>query len=237
MTRPGFGRGVVVPGPPNHHTHPRSWKNPEALSLPREKKTRVDECRSLDLKDLRGYGAFEGRPEEIRSVTWPDYRDEPLTVYYRRADDDSGPIGLGFCYRLPGIPEPVGFPVLLDWTPCNYGSRRPWFLCPWSPQGLPCRRRCRILYLPLGARIFACRECCELTYRSRQKHRNKFEALHRAREILDDFMRDPWPRSRRKLVRRLRQMERVNGALAGFLGERSCSSELDYLDNILDYSK
>lgn len=207
-------------------------KHPEVLPLPRERRTRVDECWSLDLSDLRRYGAFGGPPEKIHSVTWPDYHpNEPLTVYYRRADDDSGPIGFGFCYRLPGIPEPVGFPVLLDWTPCNYGSRRPWFLCPWSPQG---RRRCRILYLPPGARIFACRECCELTYRSRQKHRNKFEALHRARETLDDFMRDPWPRSRRKLVRRLRRMQRVNEALAGFLGERSCSSELDDLHNTFD---
>ena len=110
-----------------------SENHPQGTSLPREKKTRVDECWSLSLKDLRGYGAFEGPPERVRSVIWPDYRAEPLTVYYRREDDASGPIGLALHYQPPGMPKAVTVPIILDWTPCNYGSRRPWFLCPNSP--------------------------------------------------------------------------------------------------------
>jgi hypothetical protein len=47
--------------------------------------------------------------------------------------------------------------VRLEWTPCNYGGSRPWFLCPG------CGRRVAILY---GAGSFACRHCRQLAYDS-----------------------------------------------------------------------
>jgi hypothetical protein len=34
------------------------------------------------------------------------------------------------------------YPVRLTWTPCNYGGRRPWFLCP----AVGCGRRIAVLY-------------------------------------------------------------------------------------------
>ena len=46
-------------------------------------------------------------------------------------------------------------------TPCNFGGRRLWFLCP------ECRRRCAIVYRSGG--IFSCRLCQGLTYRSQQE--------------------------------------------------------------------
>lgn len=49
-------------------------------------------------------------------------------------------------------------PIDLEWTACNYGGERPWFLCP------ACRRRVAVLYGP-GAR-FACRHCYSLAYAS-----------------------------------------------------------------------
>jgi len=49
------------------------------------------------------------------------------------------------------------YPVWLDWTPCNYGGRRAWFLCPAKG----CGRRVAILY---GGAIFACRHCHKLAY-------------------------------------------------------------------------
>jgi hypothetical protein len=49
------------------------------------------------------------------------------------------------------------YPVWLDWTWCNYGNYRTWFLCPVKG----CGRRVAILYA--GA-IFACRHCYKLTY-------------------------------------------------------------------------
>jgi hypothetical protein len=47
--------------------------------------------------------------------------------------------------------------VSVEWTPCNYGGRRPWWICP------DCGMRVAILY---GGRRYACRHCHDLTYRS-----------------------------------------------------------------------
>ena len=54
------------------------------------------------------------------------------------------------------------YPVFLDWTSCNLGGKRPWFLCP--AQG--CGRRVAILY---GGGIFACRHCYRLAYPSQRE--------------------------------------------------------------------
>ena len=54
------------------------------------------------------------------------------------------------------------YPVYLDWTPCNYGGQRPWFVCP----ARGCGRRVAILY---GGRIFACRHCRQLAYDSQRE--------------------------------------------------------------------
>jgi hypothetical protein len=69
--------------------------------------------------------------------------------------------------RPSGENQP-GYPVLgecgdmklwvpLTWTPCNYGGRRPWFICP------ECDRRTGVLYL--AGKYFQCRVCHELQYR------------------------------------------------------------------------
>jgi hypothetical protein len=46
--------------------------------------------------------------------------------------------------------------VYLDWTRCNYGGRRPWFLCPL------CGRRVGIL--AAAGKLFLCRHCYRLKY-------------------------------------------------------------------------
>jgi hypothetical protein len=65
------------------------------------------------------------------------------------------------------------YPVSLDWTPCNYGGARPWFLCP--------ARGCRVAVLYGGA-IFACRQCHQLVYES-QREAPHSRALTRAQAI------------------------------------------------------
>lgn len=54
------------------------------------------------------------------------------------------------------------YPVRLAWTPCTYGGRRAWFLCPAAG----CGRCVAILY---GGGIFACRHCYRLTYPSQRE--------------------------------------------------------------------
>ena len=67
------------------------------------------------------------------------------------------------------------YPVRLDWSPCNYGGQRAWFLCPAAG----CGRRVAILY---GGGIFACRHCYRLAYSS-QRETAANRALRRADRI------------------------------------------------------
>ena len=54
------------------------------------------------------------------------------------------------------------YPVFLEWTQCNFGGKRAWFICP----ARGCGRRVAILY---GGSIFACRYCYQLAYDSQNE--------------------------------------------------------------------
>ena len=71
----------------------------------------------------------------------------------------------------------VEYPITLDWTPCPFGSQRPWFRCPTEG----CGKRVAILHLDCNAQ-FTCRHCQGLAYSSQRENaidRN----LRRARKI------------------------------------------------------
>ncbi len=54
------------------------------------------------------------------------------------------------------------YPVYIAWTPCNYGNKRPWFLCP----ARNCGRRVAKLY---SGNIYACRHCYRLSYQCQRE--------------------------------------------------------------------
>src|SRR5919107_1670006 len=72
--------------------------------------------------------------------------------------------------------EEVQEPVSLDWSACNFGGERPWFVCP----GAGCGRRVAVLYGP--GRYFLCRHCYDLVYES-QRENEMHRALRRAQTI------------------------------------------------------
>lgn len=53
------------------------------------------------------------------------------------------------------------YEVGIDYTPCNYGNERPWFICPH------CGKRVGKLYLKYG--YFRCRSCQDLNYSIQQE--------------------------------------------------------------------
>jgi len=70
--------------------------------------------------------------------------------------------------------EDVEQVISFDRTPCNYGGKRTWFLCPH------CNRRVALLY---GAgKYFLCRHCYNLTYASQQTQRYE-RLMEKARAI------------------------------------------------------
>ncbi len=64
--------------------------------------------------------------------------------------------------------------VHLAWTECNFGGKRPWFLCPG------CGRRVGALIT--DGSLFRCRHCYGLVYRSQQQCR-AFRLLNKAQKI------------------------------------------------------
>lgn len=75
------------------------------------------------------------------------------------------------------------YPVLMAWTPCNYGGKRAWFLCPAAG----CGRRVAILY---GGNIFACRHCTRLAYRCQRENLHD-RATRQADKIRDQLAWEP----------------------------------------------
>ena len=71
--------------------------------------------------------------------------------------------------------ESMRYAVRLDWTTCGFGGRRVWWRCPAAG----CGRRVAVLY---GGRVFACRQCNRLAYRS-QREADDDRAARRADTI------------------------------------------------------
>ena len=78
-------------------------------------------------------------------------------------DEDTLTAALDYELLLGGRIEKQAYAIRLRATRPHYGGRRWWFECP------ACGRRCFKMCLPPGARVFACRGCYDLTYRSAQE--------------------------------------------------------------------
>lgn len=86
---------------------------------------------------------------EVKTMNDENY----LRVSYTQTNRNTGEKN-DFDYKIPILT-----------TPCNYGGKRYWFICPMSKNGKYCGRRVSILYK--NGDYFACRHCYNLTYASR----------------------------------------------------------------------
>jgi hypothetical protein len=138
-----------------------------------DKKTTTGECHSVDVRYLHREGLLES--------------GHSFSLRWSRAGRQTGSIGgvaysdrVIFFYRhrrgVSGEWEDIKETVVLDWTPCNLGGERPWFICP----GAGCGRRVAILYGP--GKYFLCRHCYDLVYES-QRENAMYRALHKAQSI------------------------------------------------------
>ena len=142
------------------------------------RKTRVDEARSIDILDLQHKGVFDKGSGLNWTLSWIRNGATVGSISYWLETDDRGPTGLLFMYTTTntetGEKKEYSYVIPVVSTRCNYGGERWWFLCPQVVDGCTCQRRCRIVYMSLGTKYFGCRECNRLTYESRQRHREKF---------------------------------------------------------------
>lgn len=136
-------------------------------------KDTTDAYRSVDVRRWKRDGLLTPH----RTFNWQWSRDGKVVAsIWVRAE--SGRVILTYRHRSGNDDwKDHRYPVYLDWTTCNFGSQRPWFLCP----ARGCGRRVAILY---GGAIFACRHCHQLAYPSQRESWDD-RAARRADRIRD----------------------------------------------------
>jgi len=146
----------------------------------KDKKLTVGEVRQFDIKLLIEKGVFEEGPGAFWTCTWRRREQVTASIGYKLVWEDLNrrPVALRFMYtfnnRYTGHEEDLDYHINLVTTACHFGGVRWWFRCPLAVGGIGCRRRCSVLYLPPNAKYLGCRECHDLTYESRQRHRDEF---------------------------------------------------------------
>jgi hypothetical protein len=157
-----------------------------------DKKTTTGECQSVDVRYLHRKGLL--RPGCRFSLRWSRAGRETGSIRGALEGSDR-PERVLFLYRHRSGPgaewEDVQETVSLEWSACNLGGERPWFVCP----GSGCGRRVAILYGP--GKYFLCRHCYDLVYES-QRENQMTRALRRAQSIWERLggsanMTEPFP--------------------------------------------
>ena len=120
-------------------------------------KATTSDMRTLDIRRLQRDGLLT--PGQAFGWHWTRNGEEVASIQMRTEVDR---VILNYRSRSGGEWQPMEYPVYLEWTPCNFGGRRAWFVCP----ARGCGRRVAILY---GGSIFACRHCHRLAYPSQRE--------------------------------------------------------------------
>ena len=153
-------------------------------------KDKADDCNDIDVFWLRQHGYFCGlKSGGIKWTNGWSRRESSVSFSVYTMYDSS----IKFSYTrtdLDGNKEDLEYEVQLVSTPCHYGGKRYWFICPLQRNGIPCGRRVGKLYL--GGKYFGCRHCYDLSYDSRSlpssgkwkiwgdyfKHERQYEHLY-----------------------------------------------------------
>jgi hypothetical protein len=150
------------------------------------RKGRTGHCPALDVRRLHRDGLL--RPGQSYPYHWKRNGEKAASINITVAEDR---VVLSYQRLIAGSEwRSERYPVLLEWSSCNYGGRHTWFRCPERD----CGRRVAILYLD---GVFACRDCHQLAYSSQWKAAWE-RALDRAQSIRERLggtanMYDPFP--------------------------------------------
>ena len=116
-------------------------------------KRTTDKLNRLDIRQVHRAGRLE--PGESSIWSWRKNVDLVSQVTIHAGDDE---VSLHYRISEPlGVSRDYSCSVTIAWTPCNFGGRRAWWICP------VCGRRVAILW---GGRRYACRHCHDLAYSS-----------------------------------------------------------------------
>lgn len=137
----------------------------------------TNECKSLSVKFLNENHYFDGglrwggcnwsrNGEQTGSIGFTVSTvegDEYIRFQYTQTD------------RNTNEKTELDYKAQIESTPCHFGGRRWWFICPLVVNGRACYRRVGVLYMASG-KYFGCRHCYNLTYES-SKESHKFDRM------------------------------------------------------------
>ena len=131
----------------------------------RNTKALVTNFLRLDVHGLVSQGVLvpDVKPGTVFECSWMDESGDPNSSIGIQVGQDQ----LTLLYRYSttkGDGQDVREIVPFSWTPCHFGSRRPWFRCPGFSNGTACDRRVATIYM--RGRYFRCRRCHGLAYPS-----------------------------------------------------------------------
>ncbi len=131
-------------------------------------KTLAEQCLNIDVRQLSRSRCLE--PGQKYYWKWQN-------GCYIVFETKPGAIELSYTISRNGQQaETVFTKVPLSWSSCNYGGKRPWFVCP----GKGCGKRVAKLFLT--GKYFFCRHCHDLAYSS-QRECKEFRLQNRAQRI------------------------------------------------------
>jgi len=185
------------------------------------KKQTVNFIPHLDILALQRAGVFNTGPL-TRWTMNIHHGDTAMGAISFWLDNSSDIRYLRFQYtiadRFHGDKISLNYQIPVVSTSCYLGGNRWWFICPLESNGKNCGRRCRILYLPYGAKYFGCRECYGLTYECRQAHRNRsYEGFFKpAKQILAIRNRAHGPMSVNVFLKRYKKIKEASQKIENY---------------------
>lgn len=187
-------------------------------------KSEADYLLTIDVPWLRKHGYFDGY--RSGGISWTrggfigDENKSSIGITASILDDDNY-VRLIYAQtdRHTGEKRNFDYKIPLTTTPCNFGGKRYWFICPWYKNGVYCGKRVGTLYK--DGDYFACRHCYDLTYGSRKVNRryklfNLFRVLDLKTRIEKLHKQIKRPFYKGKPTRKYQQLEKLQ-AQAGIM--------------------
>ncbi len=151
----------------------------------------TEDCKSISVKFLKDHHYFDVEGIRHGGMNWSRggvktgsisftvstiEGDEYIRFLYTQTDNHSGE------------KTDLDYKVRLTSTPCHFGGRRWWFVCPLVVNGRDCNHRVGVLYLG-GGKYFGCRQCYNLTYRSSKEHDKRVDWLRKHPEVFESYLK------------------------------------------------
>lgn len=126
-----------------------------------KRKDNTNDYKSIDISLFQRAGRLKAGNEGYYHTYWTNSRTRKqagsMTTY---TTTDYIRLIYTTTHNWTGEKKDHDYNVEIDWTPCNYGGQRAWFVCP------ECGEKARKLYMKNS--LFYCRKCNNLNYYSQQ---------------------------------------------------------------------